>query len=368
MESTSPPTRDADTSLTLPGKDSQPSTRIMPSSSPTNHFSSSFFHPSLGADDSRMGQSPPPASSGREGSIFGVGGLRGSRKQEDPDRSSVLRAPSEPPVSAPSTSFFGADYGANAMEDDDAPPADALNDMAQQVPLAFQASMSARPAAPVEKEASAAPIAQRVVLVYGFPGYLYTQVMDQFAAIGGLQKHEEVPLDHNHADVLASTDGRSPKGALPSVARLTYAAPYQALMAVRRSGQLFANSCMLGVRWESDALHQLSQIKGLDAALLEEGESKPAVPSTPAQSRVLAENKSTPLFGRPIDVIDTPVSAMAKKNQSTPSLTPLRAAVHAGEAMWRNSVGGTPSTAPQPGAPAPSKTVIGRLADGLFGW
>ena len=139
-------------------------------------------------------------------------------------------------------------------------------------------------------------------------------------------------------------------------------------MAVRRSGQLVANTCMIGVRWESDALHELSQIHGLDAALLGQSDAKPPAPSTPAPTRAPLQNKSTPLFGRPIDVVDTPISALAQKNPSTPGLSPLRAAVSAGEAVWRNTLGGTPANASQPGAPPASKSVVGRLADGLFGW
>lgn len=319
------------------------------------------------ADDSRFAHSPPPANKGREGSIFGQGGLRGTRKQEDPDRSYLLRAPSEP-ATAPSGNFFGTEANTSAMDDDDAPPADALTDVAQQAPLAFQASLSTRVAATPEKAPAETPIAQRVVLVFGFPGYLYTRVVDHFAAIGGLQKSEEVPLDHAQSDLLATTDGKPPKGALPSIARLTYSAPYQALMAVRRSGQLVANTCMIGVRWESDALHELSQIRGLDAALVGESDAKPPAPSTPAPARAPLQNKSTPLIGRPIDVVDTPISALAQKHPSTPGLSPLRAAVSAGEAVWRNTLGGTPASAAQPGAPAASKSVVGRLADGLFGW
>lgn len=368
IESASPPARDADTSLVLPGgKETQASGRAAPSASPTNRFSSSFFNVSQPADDSRFAHSPPPANKGREGSIFGQGGLRGTRKQEDPDRSYLLRAPSEP-ATAPSGNFFGTEANTSAMDDDDAPPADALTDVAQQAPLAFQASLSTRVAATPEKAPAETPIAQRVVLVFGFPGYLYTRVVDHFAAIGGLQKSEEVPLDHAQSDLLATTDGKPPKGALPSIARLTYSAPYQALMAVRRSGQLVANTCMIGVRWESDALHELSQIRGLDAALVGESDAKPPAPSTPAPARAPLQNKSTPLIGRPIDVVDTPISALAQKHPSTPGLSPLRAAVSAGEAVWRNTLGGTPASAAQPGAPAASKSVVGRLADGLFGW
>lgn len=370
IESTSPPARDADTSLALASKDTQPGARTAPSTSPVNRFSSSFFNTSLGPDDSRLVQTPPPPGSGvREGSIFGYGGLRGSRKQDEPDPSAVLRAPSEPPTSAPASHFFGTDYGGSAMDDDDAPPVDTLTDMAQQPALAFDTSLSGRPAAPPEKESTTeAPLGQRTVLVFGFPAHLYARVVEQFATIGGLQASEEVPLELTASETPGATDVKPTQGALPSVVRLIYAAPYQALMAVRRSGQPFANACMLGVRWESDALHELSLVKGLDAPLVENSGPAPTAPSTPAVNRVPADTKVTPLFGRPIDVVGTPVSAMARKNPSTPAMTPLRAAVHASEAWWR---GGPVATAPEavvPGAPAPPKSVLGRLADGLFGW
>lgn len=374
IESTSsPPARDADTSLSLT-KEAQGGARTLPSASPVNRFSSSFFNAPLGGDDSRIGQTPPPAGSGvREGSIFGYGGLRGTRKQEEADRSVSLRAPTSPPQPQPTASFFGTDYGASAMDDDDAPPQDALSDMAQAPAFAASLAASAAPAAPrVEKETTEVALAQRVVLVYGFPGYLYTRIVEQFAAIGGLHHAEEVPLDHGKT-ALETTDGKPPPpGATPTVARLTYNAPYQALLAVRRGGELFANTCIVGVRWEDDALHQLSLVKGLDAPLLPSTERAAPAPATPAPARAGAkggaEAKGTPLFGRPISVVDTPVSALARKDAAPQGMSPLRAVVHAGESLWHTGVTGSSQTHAQPGAPPPAPGLLGRLADGLFGW
>ncbi|WFD00504.1 hypothetical protein MYAM1_003253 [Malassezia yamatoensis] len=369
-ESDSPPTRDADTSLSFSGgKDAQGSMRGMPSASPVNRFSSSFFHTSMNTDDRRTNSntSSNPHHAHREGSIFGYGGLRGSRKREDMDRSVALQTPTEPPTAALSSDFFGADYHSNAMDDEDAPPAEALSDVANHAPLA--SSITTQPSTSMEKSTQQAPIAQRVILVYGFPSYLFSRIVDQFSAIGGLQRSEEVPLDHTQADLLASPDGKLPKGALPSVARFTYTEPYQALMAVRRNGQLVGNSCMIGVRWESDALHQLGLIQGIDAVLLKEQDSKPSVfPSTPSSSRTQAQKKDLPQFGRPIDLVDTPITAINKTSHTTPGLSPLRAAVHATEALWRSNLGNSSSKPSQPGVPPASKSLIGKLADGLFGW
>ncbi|WFD44565.1 hypothetical protein MPSI1_003233 [Malassezia psittaci] len=368
-ESDSPPARDADTSLSFSGgKDVQGSMRGMPSTSPMNRFSSSFFHTSMNSDDPRTNSnsSSNPHHAHREGSIFGYGGLRGSRKREDLDRSTALQTPTEPPTALLSSDFFGADYNSNAMDDEDAPPAEALSDVAKHAPLA--SSIATQPSGSMEKATQQAPIAQRVILVYGFPSYLFSRIVDQFSAIGGLQRSEEVPLDHSQADLLASSDGKLPKGALPSVARFTYTEPYQALMAVRRNGQLMGNSCMIGVRWESDALHQLSLIQGIDAVLLKEQDSKPsAFPSTPSSTLTPAQKKDLPQFGRPIDLVDTPVTAINKTSHTTPGLSPLRAAVHATEALWRSNLGNTSSRPSQPGIPPASKSFVGKLADGLFG-
>lgn len=344
----------------MAGKDAGTGARTMPSSSPSHFLSSAFFN----NDENARGT--------REGSIFGGGSLRGHRKQEDGDRSMSVRAPTSPPAVS-QTPFFGTDYGASAMDDEDAPPQEALGDVTQQpMRMSFTQSVVANSASsPLavssrDKAQTDAPLEQRVVLVYGFPAYLYDRVVEQFASIGGLLKAEDLsnPPSQKAADEAGSQLGPASH---PVVVRLTYAAAYQALLAVRRSGELLANSCMVGVRWENEGLHQLSLVKGLDAPLGQHTDATQG-PMTPAPNRTAQPaSKTAPLFGRPIDVVGTPVSALART--STTAASPLRAVVQAGEALLRGSshTGASARQAPT-GPVAPPSGVLGRLADGLFGW
>lgn len=351
-ESNSPvAARDADVSLLATSE--RPS-HSHPSPSPTHGFQSSFFRSSM--DESH---SAAPASM-RESSIFGSGGLRGrSVKPDDSDRS-LSRAPLSPPTHSPA--MLPADV--MGMDDDDAPPADTLSDVAQQ-PRSFDAAPTAlgtgpSPVASRAPPASSAgvPMAQRTVLVYGFPAYLRQVVVEQFGAMGPIERIEDVNMSHGTVSTV------------PRPVRITYAKPFQALHAVRRSGELVAGACFVGVRWEDEAMHQASLLGGVDAPLL--GATPKQAPTTPAPARAgTGRTTGTPLVGRPIHMVDTPVSALAPQTGKSATDSPLHAVVRAGESLWRSSMGASapPSTAAQSAsAQAPSQGVLGRLADGLFGW
>ena len=183
-------------------------------------------------------------------------------------------------------------------------------------------------------------------------------------------------------DIGAAPVGISPN-ALPAATRLEYAEPLHALHALRRNGELVAGA-LVGVRWEDDGMHRVSVEKGLDAPL--QGApvaAAPAAPATPARAapgaaRPAATPAGTPLIGRPIEVVDAASSVFARppKSATSTSTTPLRAVANMGESLWKsmsaaphapNAPGTAPTTAGAP-HPAPSTSVFGRLADGLFGW
>lgn len=406
-ESTSPPTRDADSSLV--SQDGQGSARMRAEASPSNRFSSSFFSGSTvgrgppGDDRARVTRSPSYlANSVREGSVFGHGGLRGSRRAPDePDALHASRAPTSPPLGgsspqAPSAEPFN--LAAMAADEDDAPPQDALTDAPRiSFPTTSAPTALAKPvrhvleAKPLASDAPMQSLQQRVVLVYGFPHFLKATVVDLFSSIGGLlsadDAGESAPNAESGAapaDLLLRLAPQSGNASMPGILRLTFTEPYQALHAVRRSGEVVSNTVMIGVRWADDNMHQLSVIKGADAPLLSDG-AAPArgslqgnsISSTPGAARAPTGGASgagpsnaagTPRFGRPIHVIDTPVSALAQHSSPAPSglVTPLRAVVNASEALWKSSVG--TATAPCAKAQPASTSLLGRLGDALFGW
>lgn len=383
----SPPTREADSSLSFSTRDI-PSLAV-PSSSPSTRFSSSFFN------GDRVSRSPSVARY-REGSIFGSGGLRGSRR-EDVDRSMSLR-PVSPQEASPAFASEPFAFGPS-LEDDDAPPQETLAEVAapQGVPGPFSASAGAPAPASATAPAGAtatgaaaagaaaaapqptqAPVSQRAVVVFGFPRYLRDSVLGFFAS-DALMSAQDVDIGAVPAGV--------PLDVLPAATRLEYAEPLHALHALRRNGEFVAGA-LVGVRWEDDGMHHVSVEKGLDAPLqgVPVG-AAPAAPATPARAapgaaRPAATPAGTPLIGRPIEVVDGSSSVLARppKSGASTSTTPLRAVANMGESLWKsmsaapNAPGTAPTTAGAAGAPhpaphpAPSTSVFGRLADGLFGW
>lgn len=367
---------EADTSI-LSGKESAHA-RTMPSSSPTHGFHSSFFSRNS-VDLGDAARAATPAANVREGSIFGHGGLRGSVKQEDSADRSMSRPPGSPPAHA-TPAWGGNDslsFVAHAMDDDDAPPQETLSDVAHLQPRSLNAvpaagaSRASLATAAMASEARPAesPLSERVVVVYGFPPALRAFVVEQFGSLGGLVSADDVDT------------GTAPhaQGALVPV-RLTYAEPVQALHALHQTGKSIAGTCLIGVRWENDAMHEQSLVQGLDAPLLASAgatahgvagsSARPtaAAPATPAPSARLPA-KGTPAFGRPITKVDSPVAALAQpaaKSGSTPH-SPFRSVAHLGESLWRGSVGAQ-NSAPTASAPNAPSGVLGRLADGLFGW
>ncbi|WFD26599.1 hypothetical protein MNAN1_001582 [Malassezia nana] len=371
VESTSPVVKaEADTSL-LSGKEP---THARPqfSASPNHGFHSSFFARS--SMDLGDGRATTPAASGREGSIFGHGGLRGSVKQEESADRSMSRPPGSPPTHT-TPAWTGNDslsFVAHAMDDDDAPPQETLSDVAH-LPRAREAPTGGAARTSLAQAGASAPVtrpeaphAERVVVVYGFPPTLRAFVIEQFGSLGGLVSAEDV-----------DTGTAATQGALVPV-RLTYAEPVQALHALHQTGKSIAGTCLIGVRWDNDAMHEQSLVQGLDAPLLTSAGGEPpkcvpgtttqassTAPATPATARLPAQ--STPAFGRPITKVDAPGAVLAQptaKQGTTPIHSPLRAVVSMGESLWRGSHAPA-STATAPNAPT---GVLGRLADGLFGW
>lgn len=349
---------EADTSSILLPKEHVATSTAAPAS-PPNGFHSSFFARSS-IDAGEPTRSPPPPGNGmREGSIFGYSSLRGSRPppaQDEGDRS-VSRAPTSPLLPASLTNSAFSHVGADVMDDDDdAPPQQALQDMPQTHLRAFDTSTASIARLPEKTQVGAptsqgAPIAQRSVLVYGFPPLLRSVVVEQLAALGDLETVDDVSTVHAQDKTL----------------RLVYREPVQALQAVLQNGKSMAGTCMIGVRWENDAMHQQSLIRGLDAPLLGTNSmdtkvAAAAVPSTPVTK---ANPPSTPAFGRPMEKIDTPGSVLAQPAKDASKKSTLQSLMNV-----RASIFGT---APQPkdtplDVNAKPASLWGYVAESLFGW
>ncbi len=107
-------------------------------------------------------------------------------------------------------------------------------------------------------------LAQRTVLVFGYPTWMEKAVLELFASIGGVELMEAIDLTGSgSAQEQASAQPSAP--ALSCCTRIRYAESFQALHALRRNGEVVAGACMVGVRWEDDNFHQVALTNGSDA-------------------------------------------------------------------------------------------------------
>ena len=299
---------------------------------------------------------------------------------------SMSRPPTSPPLAASLASSAAAAVTAvpsfDAMDDDDAPPQQTLHDMPQAQSRAFDSSMtsgmlSSSVGAADDSSSSArmpvsgqpSPLAHRSVLVYGFPPLLRSVVVEQFSALGGLESVDDVSINPAQEKTL----------------RLVFHEPIQALQAVSQNGRTLAGTCMVGVRWENDAMHQQCLVGGLDAPLLgvssgaafdpnvppPMASTAPATPVSQLRASSARHTAGTPAFGRPIDKVESPGSALAQPTKDTAKSSALQSLWNMCPSMWN---GHTPSsTKPMDASielgskPKPT-TLLGHLAEGLFGW
>lgn len=360
------------------------------STSPNPGFHSSFFSRSS-MDYGDLNRSPSMSAVGngmREGSIFGSTSLRGSRPpMEDgaADRS-MSRPPTSPPLAASLASSTAAAVTAvpsfDAMDDDDAPPQQTLHDMPQVQGRAFDSSMtsgmlsssvgaaddsSSSVRMPVSGQAS--PLAHRSVLVYGFPPLLRSVVVEQFSALGGLESIDDVSINPAQEKTL----------------RLVFHEPIQALQAVSQNGRTLAGTCMVGVRWENDAMHQQSLVGGLDAPLLgvssgaafdpnvapPMASTAPATPVSQLRASSARHTAGTPAFGRPIDKVESPGSALAQPTKDTAKTSALQSLWNMCPSMWNGHASSSTKSVDasiEIGSKQKPTTLLGHLAEGLFGW
>ncbi|PWN50911.1 hypothetical protein IE53DRAFT_74566 [Violaceomyces palustris] len=215
-------------------------------------------------------------------------------------------------------------------------------------------------------------------------------VLDLFTSIGGLEGAEAVDLGGGRS----LSTGVAPQGLqqqqqehqhqqppeAPCIARLTYSAPYQALRAIRRNGEIVSGACIVGVRWEDDNLHQISLTGGIDAPFFGGGPitSSPSLssnlgqvshgdgvgvggPSAGVGSGGMSPFRGVSLFGSSSSNAGGGGGGGFLMGSKDPSEI---IAKKAGRGDGKQANNPTSSSTKEPS----SQGFVGRIADGIFGW
>lgn len=435
------PPKDHDSSAVGPGRATTPDARsnrdghlvrrtsIDGPASPVQGFSSSFF---AGSSSGTPGLSSSSRQD-RSQNIFGAGGLRGktfaARQSVYGESSSSVITPGGRTrersashhlrKSGGGGGVYGSPSAAGDVDEDDAPPFEALADSTAPTDGLSSSSFGARggeedtsmvlhsSSPPAERnaiqygslgrdnstgtEASSSPLC--TLILYGFPASLVQSVLHHFSSIGHVVAHEVLSS--------AAEDDASSRGSGPTLLQITYSAPHLSLHALRRSGELVAGAAYVGVRLKDDGLHSEMILYGLNSKrllavggqMVSQGGSSsnsgithpslnglaspPKSNSAPPTASSMSARPSTPssqtlAFGRPLQLVDSPAAALRSR--------PATAAAASGTASPFGKVGslfGTPvkasGTAGSITAPGGSSTgtpngVMGRIGDAIFGW
>lgn len=339
-----------------------------------------------------------------------------------------------------------AGHSGNDVLDDDAPPSEALADedtsrmdyatsfsesakiLATSPPAAQAASsVASRQAAqyggltPSSGSAAAAESGSgdarfRTLLVFGFPSSLNQTIISHFSSIGEVI---------SSSSILAGNDSGS--NAMSDCLRIIYAEPWHALRALRRNGEMVAGIAYVGVRWADESLHQEMILHGISSSTFADGSASNSLgPSAPSPAPFDASNPSrpkslstsgevsrssastnstgtgtgagarsardsTPLFGRPINIVDSPAAALRARAPATAAgapgsgtSSPLSKAMGlfggggGGGSGSNTAAAGTPSKAAVgtaagaagggPGTPGNNSGMLSRVGDAIFGW
>ncbi|PWN28369.1 hypothetical protein BDZ90DRAFT_231362 [Jaminaea rosea] len=407
-------------------------------SSPLQGFQSSFF--SSPTDYAAQSRSTFDGS----GSIFGVGGLRGggNRKSVGPgasrDSASAAGTPGrERSASYMRASSIGSPQAQSTVDDDDAPPFEALADVdasrEQFGAASFGDSVNAMATSPPNRQQNSSagfgtpsyggrntPNFRRqevaaqpsrmdngresaicTLLLYGFPSSLSHAVLSHFNGIGEIT---------SHTSLAPAPDSSSSDGFVVSEClRITYAEPWHALRALRRSGEVVAGVAYVGVRLADDMLHQEMLLNGMSSSMFTNGSAASMIGSNTTSPPLAAATvtkpiggpsagsassgagtgagarsarDSTPSFGRPVTMVDSPAAALRARTQGGPGgagtsspfskVTGLfggaTAAPNGSNAGTPSRGGATQAGGSGPGTPGNQSGVMGRIGDAIFGW
>ncbi|KAF5362535.1 hypothetical protein D9756_002114 [Leucocoprinus leucothites] len=242
-------------------------------------------------------------------------------------------------------SMFQSTRQRQTFTDEDAPPRSSVNDIPNEIyadasPHGLPAKNSTpetshfgrRPSRVPPLNLSSQPV---FVVVFGYPPEKYPSIVEYFKSLGNSTEPE-------------------PNTEIVNCFRIGYHDPADALRAVRKNGEVFAGSWMIGTKWAEPAQAEAvlgqsllrTSISGTPAEVYSSGGAMAV--DEPTQSPIAF---NTPSVGTPIRLAPS-TSAFRKAGAPQPT---------------------TPLPAKPPGAPVssiitPSKGILGQVSDLIWGW
>jgi len=241
--------------------------------------------------------------------------------------------------------------------------------------------------------ASSAPLSQRTVILYGFPSSLSHAVLDHFTNMG---ETESSSLFNPNDPSSTNSNGNG----VESI-KLVYLQPWSALRAIKRSGEMIASSCFVGVRFLDDSLNREVLLNGVTSNFFSgignENQSnshlRPSsssrlltninsgTPSSAHNSALIGTGTgiggrslrdASPSFGTPINVVGTPGAGLKNTSKSSTS-TPIRSSgigAATPPANIFNSASNSPAVvgAKEEKSAGSGNGIRGRIENAIFGW
>ncbi|KAF8806836.1 hypothetical protein BYT27DRAFT_7233629 [Phlegmacium glaucopus] len=269
-------------------------------------------------------------------------------------------------------SMFQSSRQRQTLADEDAPPMSSINDIPTEINLDSSSSRFQPRKTTVEnafsssrRHAHTSPISQHsqhtFVVVFGYPADKFSLTAEYFKSLGEATEPEK------HLEIT-------------NCFRIGYVDIGDAMRAVRKNGEVFSGSWMIGAKWADSAPAEAM----LGQPILRNTPASPAVPqmsdSTAAGNEMsidepyIAHSSATsPPVGTPIKL--APSTSAFRKHVGGSVSKPSTPQTQKG---WGGSVlpattslpssllpSGSPST---PVVPSPSKSVVGQMSDLIFGW
>lgn len=269
-------------------------------------------------------------------------------------------------------SMFRSSRQRQTLADEDAPPTSSINDIPTEInldsgPSRFQPRKTTvennfSPSRRHIRTSSINQTSQRTfVVVFGYPADKFSLTAEYFKSMGEATEPEK------HLEIT-------------NCFRIGYADIGDAMRAVRKNGEVFAGSWMIGVKWADPA--QAEAVLG--QPVLRNSLTSVVAPQTNDatssgnemsidEPSPIHSNPNAPAVGTPIKL--APSTSAFKKHVGGSASKPPTPQTQRG---WGANVllattslpssllpSGTPST---PVNPSPSKSVVGQMSDLIFGW
>ncbi|KAJ3576557.1 hypothetical protein NP233_g351 [Leucocoprinus birnbaumii] len=242
-------------------------------------------------------------------------------------------------------SMFQSTRQRQTFTDEDAPPRSSVNDIPNEIyadasphglatkSLTLEGShLGRRPSRMAPVTQTSPPV---YVVVFGYPPEKYSSIVEFFKSLGNSTEPE-------------------PNTEVVNCFRIGYYDPADALRAVRKNGEVFAGSWMIGTKWaepaQAEAVLGQSLLRTSISGTPAEAYSSAAAMTVdePTQSPVAS---NTPTVGTPIRLAPS-TSAFRKAGAPKPT-TPLPA---------------KPTGAPVSSTTASNKGIMGQVSDLIWGW